>query len=64
VLINNAGVGYAGRIVDSDPDETHRILEGNLLGVYHTARRALPAMLQRGEGHVVFPRSVGGRERF
>lgn len=48
VVVNNAGVGAAGSVVDNDDDEWWTVLDVNLLGIVRTTRAALPH-LERSE---------------
>lgn len=62
-LINNAG--YAGPTVpleDYDVAEWHRIVQINLLGVFHTCRSVVPAMRAAGRGRIVNIASLAGKE--
>jgi short-subunit dehydrogenase len=61
VLINNAGVEDLGSYAEQDPAVLRRIVETNLLSPMLLAREALPAMLKRGQGHVVNIASLAGR---
>jgi NADP-dependent 3-hydroxy acid dehydrogenase YdfG len=53
VLVNNAGVGYVGSVVDMTADDVERIYETNTTAVVDLTRLALPHMLAKGEGDVV-----------
>ena len=48
VLINNAGVGYLGRFLESDLAHWPRILGINLMGVVHGCYHFIPKMLEAG----------------
>ncbi|MES2149304.1 MAG: SDR family NAD(P)-dependent oxidoreductase [Pseudomonadota bacterium] len=48
VLINNAGIAYLGRFLDSDLDHWDRILKVNLMGVVYGCRFFIPAMIAAG----------------
>jgi len=52
VLVNNAGVGAAGTVEDSDDDVFRRLHEVNVLGTVRVSRAALPA-LRRSEAAVI-----------
>ncbi|MEJ2367910.1 MAG: SDR family oxidoreductase [Acidobacteriota bacterium] len=60
ILVNNAGVGYSGKIADSDPGEVEQMVKVNILGIYHVTRCVLPAMIAKGEGDIVNIGSVAG----
>lgn len=53
VLVNNAGVGHVGAVVDMEVDDVERIYETNAIAVVDLTRRVLPHMLDRGDGDVV-----------
>ncbi len=53
ILINNAGVGYSGKIVDSKPAEIEQMVRVNLLGVYYMTRAVLPSMIEREQGDII-----------
>lgn len=61
VLINNAGIGAAGRFLDASLETWRRTLDINLMGVVHGCREFVPAMVSRGQGgSVVNIASVAG----
>jgi hypothetical protein len=60
ILINNAGRGSYSSFADAEPDELEAVVATNLLGVIYCTRMFLPAMLERGQGHIVFVSSVLG----
>jgi len=53
VLVNNAGVGVGGELVNIPLDDIEWITGINLMGEIYGTRLFLPQMLERGEGHVV-----------
>ena len=53
VLINNAGICPAGKIVDEPDSVTRRTLEINVYGVILGTKLAGQRMLKRGGGHIV-----------
>jgi 3-oxoacyl-[acyl-carrier protein] reductase len=53
VLINNAGIGRYGPIAEQQPEEWRRVIEVNVLGVFHATRAALPALRRRGGGQII-----------
>ncbi|WP_158222403.1 SDR family NAD(P)-dependent oxidoreductase [Tamilnaduibacter salinus] len=61
VLMNNAGVGTAGRFLDTTLENWRRTLDINLMGVVHGCHAFLPNMVARGEGgHVINTASAAG----
>lgn len=61
VLVNNAGLGAWGAVVDTAPDVFRRMIDVNYLGAVHTTAAVLPGMLERGAGRIVNVGSVAGR---
>ena len=54
IVVNNAGIGVAGRFVDTSAEDWRAIVDVNLLGVVHGARLFARAMIERGGGgHIV-----------
>jgi NAD(P)-dependent dehydrogenase (short-subunit alcohol dehydrogenase family) len=63
VLVNNAGIaGPTAAVQDYPVDAWRRVIEVNLLGVFHCTRACLPQMLERGEGRIVNIASIAGTE--
>ena len=60
VLVNNAGVGVAGPFVRTTTEDWQWIVGVNLLGPVNLLHALLPAMIERGRGHVVNVVSVLG----
>src|SRR5207247_727413 len=60
-LINNAGVMPFGAFLEEDDAISERTIAINLEGVIHGMRLALPAMRERGHGHVVNVASLAAR---
>jgi NAD(P)-dependent dehydrogenase (short-subunit alcohol dehydrogenase family) len=61
VLINNAGIMPIGAFLDGSPDLYRRAVEINVLGVLNGTHAVLPAMLDRGHGHVINVASTAGK---
>ncbi|WP_432200022.1 SDR family NAD(P)-dependent oxidoreductase [Erythrobacter sp. W53] len=59
VLVNNAGVGRSGRIVDADDAFIDTIIDINLKGLLYMSREAIPHLLKTG-GNIVNISSVSG----
>lgn len=62
-LVNSAG--YSGSTVpllEADPAEWRRIVDINLLGVFHASRSVAPAMRGAGRGRIVNIASLAGKE--
>ncbi len=61
VLINNAGIMPIGPFLEESDATAQRILDINVGGVLLGMKLALPAMLKRGQGHIINIASVAGR---
>jgi NADP-dependent 3-hydroxy acid dehydrogenase YdfG len=66
ILVNNAGVMLLGPMLEAPVEEWERMIEVNLLGLMHTAKAALPHLLEAAEGErgvadMVNVSSVAGR---
>src|SRR5262249_9648801 len=61
VLVNNAGVGHSGGILDSKLDDWEWVISINLWGVIYGCRLFIPDMVASGRGgHVTNVASQGG----
>jgi len=60
VLINNAGIASGGDVLEAPISEWRHLWEVNVLSVVRGTKLFLPAMLQRGSGHVVSTASFAG----
>lgn len=60
VLVNNAGIGGARAVHDSDDAGWARILDVNLSSAFRMSRAVLPDMLARGTGNIVHVASMFG----
>ena len=61
VLVNNAGVMLLGPVQGADVDEWRQMIDVNVLGLLYATHAAIPAMQERGGGHIVNLSSVAGR---
>jgi len=59
-LVNNAGIGAVGSVLETPIDELRRVLEVNLVGAYRVTQAFLPDLLGQGGGPVVNVASVVG----
>ncbi|HVV20841.1 MAG TPA: SDR family NAD(P)-dependent oxidoreductase [Pseudonocardiaceae bacterium] len=60
VLVCNAGVGYAGDLVDQDVAAIDEMVTVNLTAHLGLVRSLLPGMIAAGRGHVVLVSSIAG----
>ena len=56
-VVANAGIASYGSVLHVDPDAVKRVLDVNLLGVFHTVRAALPSIIER-RGYVLVVSSL------
>src|ERR1700680_1575743 len=60
VLVNNAGLGWMGRLHEMPEEKVDELVATNLKGVIATTQAALPAMLERRQGVIINVSSVVG----
>lgn len=61
VLVANAGLPASGRIEGFSAEEVERAIRVNLEAPIRMARALVPAMRERGSGHMVFVSSLSGK---
>jgi meso-butanediol dehydrogenase / (S,S)-butanediol dehydrogenase / diacetyl reductase len=59
-IFNNAGTGSMSRLHEYEPEEFRRVVDVNLLGVWHGIRAAVPHLLAAGGGSIVSTASISG----
>jgi NAD(P)-dependent dehydrogenase (short-subunit alcohol dehydrogenase family) len=57
VVVANAGIASYGSVLKVDPEAVERLLDVNLLGVFHTVRATLPSVIDR-RGYVLIVSSL------
>ncbi|HEY0380676.1 MAG TPA: SDR family NAD(P)-dependent oxidoreductase [Candidatus Elarobacter sp.] len=57
-LAINAGVGVGGRFLETPLEDELELIDLNVRSTVHLAKRALPAMVARGEGRVLITSSI------
>jgi len=62
ILVNNAGVERCARYLSLSPSFIEEMIQTNLVAPLVLARLLLPAMLERGSGHVVNVSSLSGKK--
>lgn len=60
VLVNNAGLGWMGRMVEMPDEKVEELIATNLKGLIATTQAALPAMVARRRGVIINVSSVLG----
>ena len=58
VVVNNAGLGWMGKVHEMPEADVRTLVETNLLGTIWTTQAALPSMLERRRGVIVNVASV------
>lgn len=52
VLVNNAGTYLPGNTIDEPDGNLEMLIATNLYSAYHVTRSLIPAMIQKGSGHI------------
>lgn len=60
VVVNNAGVGWRGRLVEMPEEDATALMHTNVLGSLWVIQAALPSMMSRGSGIIINVASVVG----
>lgn len=60
VLVNNAGIRYVRKVLETTDDEWNRTLSVNLTGMFYLTRAVAPQMIARGGGKIVNVGSMSG----
>jgi NAD(P)-dependent dehydrogenase (short-subunit alcohol dehydrogenase family) len=60
VLVNNAGVGHVGTLLQTTGADLDRLYSVNVRGVFNLSKAFLPGMLERHAGVIINMASVGG----
>lgn len=58
VLVNNAGYGIPGSVVETDEDDWNALMAVNVTGVFLACKHAIPVMARQGGGVIVNVASV------
>lgn len=59
-LINNAGLGVAGKFEELAVEDWHTMFRTNVDGIFYCTRLVLPGMKAKGVGHIVNISSIAG----
>lgn len=63
ILVNNAGLAAGlAPVQEGDLDHWDRMIDTNIKGLLFVTRALLPAMIERGSGHIINIGSVAGRQ--
>lgn len=60
-VVANAGIATFGKTWEFSPQQWQEMIDVNLTGVFHTAKVAIPTMIEAGRGgSITFTSSIGG----
>ncbi len=60
ILMNNAGIGHVGTILEATADDLDRLYSVNVRGMFELTKAFIPKMIERKHGVIVNMSSVGG----
>jgi 2-keto-3-deoxy-L-fuconate dehydrogenase len=60
VLVNNAGIGHVGTILQTEGTDLDRLYAVNVRGAFNLCKAFLPSMLARKSGNIINLASIGG----
>ena len=61
VLVNAAGLGIFGPVIDFSDEAFEILIETNLRGIFFASRFVLPSMIERKQGHIINIASIAGK---
>ena len=61
ILVNAAGLGIFGPVIDFKDEDFETLIETNLRGIFLACRLVLPSMIERKRGHIVNIASIAGK---
>ena len=64
VLVNNAGMGYTGALIDMPLSDWQQVMALNLTSVFQCVQAVLPQMRQQGSGMIINVASIAARQAF
>lgn len=60
VLVNNAGIGHVGTILETTAEDLDRLYAVNVRGMFSLTKAFLPSMIERKYGVIINTASIGG----
>ena len=60
VLVNNAGLGIYGEVVDMPSDQWRHMFDVNVHGLFYASQAVLRTMIDQGSGHLINIASIAG----
>lgn len=64
ILINNAGAGIFGNVVDYDPSDWDIVINSNMKGVFLCSKFAMPHLIAQGGGQIINVLSIAAKVAF
>ncbi|MBI4471458.1 MAG: SDR family NAD(P)-dependent oxidoreductase, partial [Acidobacteria bacterium] len=61
ILVNAAGLGIFGPVVDFADEDFDLLIDTNLRGIFSACRFVLPSMIERKRGHIINIASIAGK---
>ena len=61
VLVNAAGLGIFGPVIDFTDEGFEILIQTNLRGIFFASRFVLPSMIERKQGHIINIASIAGK---
>ena len=61
ILVNNAAIGYFGRLEDTPVEEIEALWAVNMMGTIYATQAVIPLMRKQGSGHIINVASVAGK---
>ncbi|MDA0751526.1 MAG: SDR family NAD(P)-dependent oxidoreductase [Verrucomicrobia bacterium] len=60
VLVNNAGIGHVGTLLETEGEDLDRMYSVNVRGVFNMTKAVLTDMIGSGKGNIINLASIGG----
>lgn len=60
VLVNNAGIGHVGTILQAEGADMDRLYAVNVRGLFNVSKAFVPSMIERRAGCIINMASIGG----
>lgn len=60
ILINNAGIGHVGTLLDTTEADLDKLYSVNVRGVFSLTKAFLPSMIEKNYGVIINTSSIGG----
>jgi short-subunit dehydrogenase len=64
ILVNNAGMGYTGHLIETSLADWQKVIDLNLTSVFQCIKGVLPGMRDQGSGTIINVVSIAGLQVF